>query len=996
MNRQTTILRRTLRGTALLSGALLLARAASAQVLLEEHFTGGASTTGFTITQDGGNCQWTYAPGGLLPNNFQMDGDGQLPIGAGFDSDFAFIDSDECNGGNSNTSVNTYLISPAFDASAAGSYVLSFSHQFLARLASYCRVEVFNGDNWVEVHTWTGDNVGYPNPAVMSTFDITAATNGAANAQVRFQFHAGWDWWWAIDNVLVQRTQCGFPAGLAVGGLTIDGGTISWTDNGSPAYDWAVTTGGIPDGSNELATGDGSNTTATGLLSGTNYTVFVRAQCAGGGTSAWSSGVPFVTLITNDEPSGAIHLAVNPDLSCSSTAHGTVSGATGSGFSTSCYGEPDDDVWFSFVATGTEHYISIINSFGFATDLYHAVWSGDPAAPTLLENSCSDGDFSLASGLTIGETYYVQVYTYTSDPGQNTQFDVCIGTPPPPPANDECSGAVALTVNPDLECGTVTPGTVTSATDSGVQTDCGGTANDDVWFSFTATNATHRISLINIDGTTTTDLYLALWSGACGNLELVPGSCSDYEVKYVNDLTVGETYYLQVYTYTSESGQIADFDVCIGTPPPPPANDECDGAYPVAVNPDLDCAAMTHGTVTSATPSGLPTDCYGSPDDDVWFSFVASNPTHYVSLRNSEGSTTDLYHAVWSGACGNMTLIEGSCSDGDFSSVSGLTIGETYYVQVYTYTDEGGQDTEFDVCISTPGPPPLNDECAGAEALVPNTGSECVTTTQGTVLNATGSGLATDCYGSPDDDVWYSFTATNTAHIFQILNSAGSNTDLYHALWSGDCNNLTLVTNSCNDGDASMFSGLTIGETYYVQVYTYTNEPGQNTTYELCLTIPGPPPVNDECAGAVGLTVNLNEQCANVTPGTVENATGSGLPLHTDCYGTPDDDVWFSFTALAPEHTISLLNVNGSTSDMYMALWTGDCNDLTFVEGSCSDPEDMTISGLTVGTTYYLQVYTYTSTPLQTSTFDVCVGTDPTLFPPDCEGVPGGPAVPGT
>ncbi|MBS1582310.1 MAG: T9SS type A sorting domain-containing protein, partial [Bacteroidetes bacterium] len=45
---------------------------------------------------------------------------------------------------------------------------------------------------------------------------------------------------------------------------------------------------------------------------------------------------------------------------------------------------------------------------------------------------------------------------------------------------------------------------------------------------------------------------------------------------------------------------------------------------------------------------------------------------------------------------------------------------------------------------------------------------------------------------------------------------------------------------------------------------------------------------------------------------------------------------------------------------------------------------------------YYLQVYTYTSTPLQTSTFDVCVGTDPTLFPPDCEGVPGGPAVPGT
>ena len=79
---------------------------------------------------------------------------------------------------------------------------------------------------------------------------------------------------------------------------------------------------------------------------------------------------------------------------------------------------------------------------------------------------------------------------------------------PPPPGNDECADAVALTVNPDYGCGTVTNGTITSATDSGVD-NCGGTEDDDVWYSFVATDTSHRVSLINISGSTT-DMYLSL------------------------------------------------------------------------------------------------------------------------------------------------------------------------------------------------------------------------------------------------------------------------------------------------------------------------------------------------------------------------------------------------------------------------------------------------------------------------------------------------------
>lgn len=197
-----------LRHVLVIGGALLM-NSLSAQVLIDESFTGGASTTGFTIESVDSDCDWIYAPGGLTENAFNQDFGGELPTGPGFDGDFAFIDSDEC--GASGITVNTFLVSPAFDASPSGTYRLAFSHQFRARLESFARVEVFNGTDWSEVAYWTAADRGYPNPAATEQIDITTATGGSALAQVRFQFSAGWDWWWAIDAITVSRLNCLSP-----------------------------------------------------------------------------------------------------------------------------------------------------------------------------------------------------------------------------------------------------------------------------------------------------------------------------------------------------------------------------------------------------------------------------------------------------------------------------------------------------------------------------------------------------------------------------------------------------------------------------------------------------------------------------------------------------------------------------------------------------------------------------------------------------------------
>ncbi|MBL7953303.1 MAG: hypothetical protein JNM62_16470 [Flavobacteriales bacterium] len=414
---------------AALAGCIVSATNAHGQVVLNEQFTGGSSTTGFTVeSAPDSDCEWTFAPGDLTDLTFSVDGSGVLPSGGGFDGDFAFLDSDAC--GTSGITVNSWLVSPTFDASDADILVLSFSHQFYARLASFCKVEVYNGSAWSEIVTYTEVNVGYPNPAQVASFDITDAAGGSSVAQVRFQFNSGWDWWWALDDIKVENVACFYPSGLAANNPGNAGATITFTDNGSPSYEWVVTAGDIPDGTNALASGTAPNTNASGLQPGTPYTVFVRSVCAGGGFSVWSPGVGFVTAIINNECINAVPLTVNTDYECGEKTPGTVIGATGSNITSTCSGTADDDVWFRFVALAATHRVSILDINGSTADMYHALWTADCGALEFVPLSCSDAEESNPVALTPGETYYVQVYTYTATAGQTSTFNVCIGSDP--------------------------------------------------------------------------------------------------------------------------------------------------------------------------------------------------------------------------------------------------------------------------------------------------------------------------------------------------------------------------------------------------------------------------------------------------------------------------------------------------------------------------------------------------------------------------------------
>jgi hypothetical protein len=130
-----------------------------------------------------------------------------------------------------------------------------------------------------------------------------------------------------------------------------------------------------------------------------------------------------------------------------------------------------------------------------------------------------------------------------------------------------------------------------------------------------------------------------------------------------------------------------------------------------------------------------------------------------------------------------------------------------------------------------------NDECANAIVVPVNPDTNCAQTVGGTVTGATASTTAiAPCTGTPDDDVWFQFTATAASHYVSLQNVLGSNTDLYHAVYSGTCG--SLVNISCSDANVSQINGLVIGQTYYIRVYTVTAVPNQNTTFTLCVGTP--------------------------------------------------------------------------------------------------------------------------------------------------------------
>lgn len=338
----------------------------------------------------------------------------------------------------------------------------------------------------------------------------------------------------------------------------------------------------------------------------------------------------------------------------------------------------------------------------------------------------------------------------------------------------------------------------------------------------------------------------------------------------------------------------------------PAQGDFC--TFPLTLTPAASCT-YTAGNTTGFSNSGQGCGA-GTNDDDIWYSFVATATSHTITVDGA--ADFDAVLGAYN-SCGGTQPTGGGCvdltgSDGiETITISGLTIGVTYYITVHDFAAGGGN---FNICIIAP---PANDACAGATLLTSN--STCSTTAGSTSSGYSNSGQGCAA-GTNDDDIWYSFVAAATTETITVNGAANFDAVVgaYTSCGGGQPTGGACVDATGSDGIETLnLTGLTIGVTYYIAVHDFAIGGGDFT---ICVVHPGPP----NCATYTG-PADGAETCN--TPATLTwtaPTTGTAPTGYLLYYGTNN-----------PPTNI----VNGTNLGNVLSYTTG---------------------ALTIGTTYYWRI----------------------------------------
>jgi hypothetical protein len=497
-----------------------------------------------------------------------------------------------------------------------------------------------------------------------------------------------------------------------------------------------------------------------------------------------------------------------------------------------------------------------------------------------------------------------------------------------PPANNACATPLPITVG-------ATAFDTTEATTDGPANGCGSGSqvHNDIWYDFTAPgNGTLTMSTC---GTAAYDTVIAIYNGlTCP--PAAPLSCNDDFAGCAGNtsqlsraVVAGQHYLIRLGGFGTSSRGTGTLNLTFSGPP---AFDECVGATTVV------CNTTTTVSSTSATQNGTDPafSCrFGGPGagfGTIWFKFVATGPAATLDL--SASAVSDTMMAVYSGTCGALTEI--ACDDDSGTglrsliNVGGLTAGTTYFVQVggFGASDVGSITLDLD-CAA--GPPP-GDACAdaitvacGATAVVDNT-----------LFTTEPLDPAFSCrFGGPGQGVgnaWFKFVATATSA--RLNTNASLAFDTLLAVYSGTCGAFTELACSDDEGLGLLselcVTGLTIGQTYYVQVGSFSSFDTGEITLEIECPCPAPP-ANDDCANA--------EVIASLpASATFDNSLAvDDIAVPCGVASGPFKNVWYRVAGTGNTMTATTCNGGTLVSDTKISVFCGDCLALTCVGGNDDD-----------------------------------------------------------
>ncbi len=546
------------------------------------------------------------------------------------------------------------------------------------------------------------------------------------------------------------------------------------------------------------------------------------------------------------------------------------------------------------------------------------------------------------------------------------------------PVNDECAGAIELTVNADNTCTSSAIASLINATPSDAQIDSNSYfyngSLDDVWFFFTATSESHSISL--------SPMYLPVaevYSGICGSALIPLGHAYSHIPLVVSELTIGEKYYVRVAMEQDPDVDFGDsIGICVNTVSPP-ENDTCINAITINDNESIGYEQSVGGTTFEASADF---DYTGNPEIDVWYRFVATDTSYIISLFDQKVFSEDgqLPNDSWfSDAVPlKLDLYKGSCSAPEQINESeflykiiyddpvpvdyayqrfryeNLDIGEEYLLRVWhnkeEVTDQIYEKMEFSVCINRMLS--YNTNISPIEIVASDQ-----TQTYGPSL--VGQIGTTDQLDLENQSIEFRFMAPErgfySVDIDTVqLRNLPNTTEPIRLVWSmgvaGNFNcdtvyNPNISSILANQGEEVIINVRAAPGCPALNAKPYGNLEKFNIRLHTTLV-----PENDECQGAIEIPVNSSVECTTDLAGSTFYATDSQTGFQCE---NNSKDVWYKFTASA-----NTVNVDISIPEQSIELIKGTCSNMEYL--GCYNIDTTPLTNLAVGDEYYLKLSTFT------------------------------------
>ncbi len=329
------------------------------------------------------------------------------------------------------------------------------------------------------------------------------------------------------------------------------------------------------------------------------------------------------------------------------------------------------------------------------------------------------------------------------------------------------------------------------------------------------------------------------------------------------NISIGATTYfsnvgLGTYTIPSLAGintiTVSDIsDVCKGFAQTLAACSICTDAPELPTNecvsaPLIDLSQPFVGSTncTYTASAGSPVACGMSIENDSWMSFIAAATSVEIDFTIGDCSNNNgIQLSVFSGTCGSLTLIPGSCVNPTGENTtgswnfSGLTVGATYYIRIDGYA--GDLCNYFFEPVSGIVVTPENDACADAITLT------CGSSDIASNILATSVGAPTVCSGGGTNPigngVWYKFVGNGQEMVVSTINSGtnfNTRINLYSATTVPYCSNLNCLGGADGTGNGAEYTFIsTNGTNYYVYVSGIGASQGQ---FEIDLNCNALPP----------------------------------------------------------------------------------------------------------------------------------------------------------